>query len=56
LLFDEPSAHHLVDRRFDKPRADPFAVTAPFAEVRDELVVVANVGLEFGDSGGELLS
>jgi hypothetical protein len=32
LLLDEASAHHLVDRRFDKRRADPVTVPAPFAE------------------------
>src|SRR6478672_7860322 len=46
LLLHEASAHDLIDRRFDKCRADPFAVSVPLAEIWDELLVVANVGLE----------
>ena len=56
LLLHDASAHDVIDRRFDGCRPDPFAVSGPLAEVWDELLVVTNVGLEFSDSGSELLA
>jgi hypothetical protein len=55
LLFDKAPAHDLVDSRFDKRRADRFALPVPLAIVRYRFLVVANVGLEFGDPRGQLL-
>ena len=47
LLFHHAFADHLVHRRFNEGRADRLAVSVAFAEVRDELLIVADVGLEF---------
>ena len=47
LLLHHALADHLVHRRFNEGRADRLAVSVAFAEVRDELLVVADVGLEF---------
>jgi hypothetical protein len=51
LLLDEPSAHHLIDRGFDKRGADRLVLPITLAEIRDEFLVVAEVvadiGLEF---------
>src|ERR1019366_457686 len=48
LFLDEPSADHLIDRRLDECRADPFALSPSLAKVRDELAVVLDVYLELG--------
>ena len=46
LLLHHAFADHLVHRRFNEGRADRLAVSVAFAEVRDELLIVADVGLE----------
>jgi hypothetical protein len=43
LFLYEPSADHLIDRRFHEGRADRFALSSALAEVRNELAVVAYV-------------
>jgi hypothetical protein len=48
-------ADHLVDRGFNEGRADHLVVPVAFAEVRDELLIVANVGLELAYTLGHLL-
>jgi hypothetical protein len=48
LFLDEPSAHYLVDRRFNECRANPFSLSPSFAEVWNELAVVLDVSLELG--------
>ena len=48
LLFDEPLADDLINRRFDKRCTDRFALTIAFPEVRNEFDVVSDVGLELG--------
>jgi hypothetical protein len=53
LLFDEPPADHLVNCRFDEGGADRFSLTVPLAEVRDELLVVANIRIELTDALAE---
>jgi hypothetical protein len=55
LLLHHAFAHHLVHRRFNEGRADRLAVSVAFAEVRDELLIVADVGLEFAYTLGHLL-
>jgi len=50
LLLHHPLADHL-HRRFNEGRADRLAVSVAFAEVRDELLIVADVGLEFAYTG-----
>ena len=47
LLLHHAFADHLVHRRFNEGRADRPAVSVAFAEVRDELLILADVGLEF---------
>ena len=54
LLLDEPPAHDLVDRRFDERRADPFSLSPSITEVRNELAVVLDVGLELRHSVRDL--
>ena len=44
LLLNHALADHLVHRGFNKGRADRLAVSVAFAKVRDELLVVADVG------------
>jgi hypothetical protein len=46
LLFREPPADNLVNRRFDERIAYPFSLPPSIAEVRDELAVVLDVNLE----------
>ena len=55
LLLHHAFADHLVHRRFNEGRADRLAVSVAFAEVRDELLIVADVGLEFAYTLGHLL-
>ena len=43
------AAHHLVDRRFHKRRADRFSLPVSLPEVRDELAVIPDVGFELVD-------
>ena len=52
LLLDEPSADHLIDRRLNECRADPFALSPSLAKVWDELAVVLDVYLELGQPVG----
>src|ERR1035437_4424135 len=52
LLLNEPSADHLVNRRLNECRADPFALSPSLAEVRNEVAVVLDVDLEFGHPVG----
>jgi hypothetical protein len=49
LLFDEPLADNLINRRFDKRGTNRFALTVAFPEVRNEFDVVSNVGLELAE-------
>ena len=56
LLLDEASADHLIDRRFYERGADGFALPPALAEVGNELAVVADIGFEFSDTIGNLLS
>jgi hypothetical protein len=46
LLLEELSAHNLVDRRFNKCRADPFTLSPSRAIVWNKLAVVLDVGVE----------
>jgi len=46
LLLLHALADYLVHRRFNGGRAE-FAVSVAFAEVRDKVLIVADVGLEF---------
>jgi len=55
LLLDHALADHLVDRGFNEGRANHLVVPVAFAKVRDELLIVADVDLEFADSLGDLL-
>jgi hypothetical protein len=55
LLFHYALADHLVHRRFNEVRVDRLAVSVALAEVRDELLIVADVGLEFAYTLGHLL-
>jgi hypothetical protein len=55
LLLYYALADHLVDRGFNEGRADHLVVPVAFAEVRDELLIVANVGLELAYTLGHLL-
>src|SRR5438477_94097 len=55
LLFYHALADHLVDRGFNEGRADHLAVSVAFAKVRDELLIVADVGFEFTYTLGHLL-
>jgi hypothetical protein len=50
LLFDEPLADNLVNRRFDKRGTDRFALTVAFPEVRNEGYVVSDVDLELAEA------
>src|SRR6266436_2877536 len=52
VFFHHPVADHVIYRRFHKRRADHFAVSSPFSEIRDELLVIANVSLEFSERLG----
>ena len=56
LLLDEASADHLIDGRFYERGADGFALPSALAEVGNELAVVADVGLEFSNTIGNLFS
>ena len=56
LLLDEAPAHHLIDRRFYERRADGFALPSALVEIGNELAVVADVGLEFSNTIGNLLA
>jgi TPR repeat protein len=56
LLLDEPSADHLIDRRLNECRTDPFALSPSLAEVWNELAVVFDVDLEFGQPVGNFCS
>jgi len=55
LLLHHALADHLVDRGFNEGRADHLVVPVAFAEVRDELHIVADVGLKFAYTLGHLL-
>lgn len=46
LFLNEPSAHYLIDRRFNEGGANPFSLSPSFAEVWNELTVVLDVSLE----------
>lgn len=56
LLFHEPLADHLINCRFDEGGADRFSLPVPLAEVRDELLVVANIRIELTDALAEFVS
>src|SRR5438270_8327414 len=47
LFFHHAPAHHLVHRRFHKPRADPLAVTVAFTIVGDERLIAIDERVEF---------
>jgi hypothetical protein len=49
LFFGHPLADHLVHSRFDKTRADPFAVAVTFAIVRGEGSIPLDVAMELID-------
>src|SRR5258707_2279400 len=49
LLFHHSLTDHVIHRRFNKRRADHLAVSSPFSEIRDELLVIAYVSLEFSE-------
>src|ERR1700719_251908 len=55
LLLHHALADHLVDRGFNEGRADHLVVSVAFAEVRGELLIVADVGLKFAYTLGYLL-
>ena len=46
LLFDEPLADDLINRRFDKRGTNRFALTVAFPEVWNKVDVVSDVGFE----------
>ena len=46
LLLDKAAADHLVDPGLHKRGADGFSLPVAFSKVRDELLVVADVGVE----------
>lgn len=46
LTFHEPLAHDLMNRRFHKGCTDRVPLAIAFAEVGDERLIVANVGIE----------
>src|SRR6266446_10177200 len=50
LLFHHSLTDHVIHRRFHKRRADHLAVSSPLAEIRDELLIIADVSLEFSES------
>jgi hypothetical protein len=52
LFLDEPPADNLVDRRLNECRADPFALSPSLAKVWNEVAVVLDVDLEFGQTVG----
>lgn len=54
LFFHEAFADDLIDGRLHERSADGVTVTIPFAKVRNEVVIVANVRREFGDASGQL--
>src|SRR5215467_10686473 len=47
LFFHHAPAHHLVHRRFYKPRADPLAVAIAFTIVGDERLIAIDERVEF---------
>src|SRR5208282_1676955 len=55
LLLHHALADHLVHRGFNGGRTDHLVVPITFAEVRDELLIVADVGLEYAYTLGHLL-
>ena len=54
LFLHEPFADNLVDCRFHKGLADRVALPISLTEVWNEVVVVANVGVEFSNASLEL--
>ncbi len=54
LLLDKPFAHNLIDSRLNECRTDGITLPVSFAEIRDEFTVVANVGVEPGDTAKQL--
>jgi hypothetical protein len=55
LLLDHALADHLVHHGFNEGSADHLVASVTFAEVRDELLIVADLGLEFAYTLGYLL-
>jgi hypothetical protein len=55
LLFDEPLADDLIDRRFDKRGTDRFAVPVTFPEVQNKFDVVSDVGFELAKALAEFV-
>src|SRR6266581_8790241 len=47
LFFHHAPANHLVHRRFQKPSADPLAVTVAFTIVGDERLIAIDERVEF---------
>ena len=52
LLLDEPSAHDLVDGRFNECRADSLALSPSLAKVWNDVAVVLDVDLKLGQPVG----
>ena len=52
LFLDEPPADYMVDGRLNECCADPFALSPSLAKVWNEVAVVLDVDLEFGQPVG----
>jgi hypothetical protein len=49
LFLTEPLTHHLIDGRFHKAGADAFPVTVALAIVRNEPLIMLDIGMELLD-------
>jgi hypothetical protein len=49
----KPPADNLINCRFDEGGVDRFSLSVSLAEVRDELLVVANIRIELADTLAE---
>jgi Transposase zinc-binding domain len=54
LLFDKAPTHNLVDRGFDKRRADRFPLPVPLTVVGDRFLIVANLNDELSHTRRQL--
>jgi hypothetical protein len=54
LLFDESPTDHLIDSRLDEGGADPLFLAVALTKVRDEVLVVPDVGFEVAQTIGLL--
>src|SRR6516165_5090691 len=54
LLLDESSADRVMDRQFHKPCADGLAVPPSFAQMRNEVAVVLDIGRKFTEPSTHL--